>query len=168
MRHLLSCHHLSTRWLVITSPLDAPPSSFPWLVVASPCRCHCLSMRQLVVTSPLIAPPSCLPRLVVPAPIVAPPRLIASAGCHIASHRATLSFDPADCHVTPRRCHHHPFQSRHHPTIHCTVATIAHCDCAANVKSHRVNVLPSFPSLPPTIMAIASPHITIALPFHSC
>jgi hypothetical protein len=168
LHHLLSCHHLSTPRLVITLPLYAAPSSLPQLVVASPCRCHCLSTRQLVVTLPLIALPSCLPHLVVPAPIVAPPPLIALAGCHVASHHATLSINLADCCVTPCCRHHHPSKSRRHPTVHYAVATVAHCDCAANVESHRVSILPSFPLPPPTIMAIAMQHIMILLPFHRC
>jgi hypothetical protein len=166
--HLSSCHHLSMHRLVTTSPLNAPPSSLPWLVVASPCRCHCLSTHRLVVTLPLIPPPSCSPRLVVLAPIVAPPPLIALAGCHVASHCATLSFDLADFCTTHCRCHHHPSQSRCHPVVHCAVTTIAHRDYAANVESHHVTVLPSFPSPPPTIIAIATPHFTIALTFCRC
>jgi hypothetical protein len=162
LHHLLLCHHLSRCRLVITLPLNAPPSSLPRLVG----RCHCLSTCQLLVTLPLIGPPSCLPRLVVPAPIVAPPPLIALAGCHIDSRHATLSFDPADCCVTPYCCHHRPSQSRVHSTVHWAVATVAHCVCTANSKSHCVNVLPSFPLPPLTIMAIATPHITIVLPFH--
>jgi hypothetical protein len=110
LRHLLLCHHLSMHLLVITLPLNAPPSSLPWLVVPSPCCCHRLSTHQLVVTLPLIVPPSRLPRLVVLAPIVAPPPLIALAGCQVASHCATLSFDLADCRVTPCCRHHHPSQ----------------------------------------------------------
>jgi hypothetical protein len=156
------------RRLVITLPLDAPPSSLPRLVVAPPCCCHCLSTRQLVVTLPLIVPPSCLPRLVVPLPIVAPLPLIALAGCHVASHCATLSLDPADCCLTPHCCYHHPFQLRCHPIVHCAVANVAHCHCATNVEFHCLNVLPSFPLPPLTIMAIATLHITIALPFHRC
>jgi hypothetical protein len=167
LNHLSSCHHLSTSQLVITLPLDAPPSSLPWLVVASPCCCHCLSTCQLVVTLPLIMPPSCLPCLVVPAPIVAPPPLML-AGCQVASHCVTLSFHPDDCCITPRHRHHNPSQLRRHPTVHCAVATVAHHDCAANIESHWVNILPSFPSLSLTIMAIAMPHITITLPFHRC
>ncbi len=89
LHHLLSCHHLSMRQLVITLPLYAPHSSLPWLVVASPYRCHCLSTCRLIVTSPLIRPPSCLPCPNVPAPLVAPLPLIALAGCHVASHHAT-------------------------------------------------------------------------------
>ncbi len=125
-------------------------------------------MHQLLVLLPLIAPPSCLPRLVAPAPIVAPPPLIALAGCHIASHCATLSFDLANCHVTLRCHHHHPSQSRHPSTIHCAVATVAHCNCTVNFESHCINILLSFPLPLLTIMAIAMPHITIALPFHRC
>jgi hypothetical protein len=167
LHHLSLFHHLSTCWLVIILPLNAPPSSLPRLV-ASPCRCHCLSTRRLIVTSPLIAPPSCLPRLDVPAPLVAQPPLIMLAGCHVASHRATLSFDWADCRITPRCYHHHPSKSRCQPAIHCAVAADANCNCTANVESNCINVLPSFPSMPQTIMAIAMPHITIALPSHRC
>ncbi len=119
--HFLLCHHLSTCRLVITSPLNAPPSSLPWLVVASPCRCHCPSTRQLVVASPLIAPPSHLSCLAVLAPIVVPPPLIVSDGCHITSHCATLLFDLADLCLTPRCRHHHPSQapSPHRPLRCC-------------------------------------------------
>jgi hypothetical protein len=166
LRCLSSCHHRSMCQLVIMLPLDAPPSSLPQLVVTSPCRFHCLSTCRLIVPLPLIMPPSCLPRLDSPAPLVAPLPLIVSAGCHAASHHATLSFDSADCHVTPCCRHHHPSQSRRRPATHCAVTADAHCNCAANVEFHCVNVLPSFPSLLPTIMAIAAPHITILLPSH--
>ncbi len=77
-------------------------------------------------------------------------------------------IDLADWRITLCHCHHHPSQSRRQPTIHCAVSANAHCNCAANIKSHCVNVLPSFPLLPPTIMAIAMQHITIALPSHTC
>ncbi len=78
--HLSLRHCLSSCRLVVTLPLDAPPSCLPQLVVASPHRRHCFSTRQLVVTSPLIAPPSCLSWLVVASPLIATPPLNALAG----------------------------------------------------------------------------------------
>jgi hypothetical protein len=92
-------------------------------ISANACQSPRIVHRLAALALFIIAPPSGLPCRVVPAPIVAPPPLITLAGCHVASHPATRSFDLADCRVTPRRCHHHSSQSRRHPTVHCAVAT---------------------------------------------
>jgi hypothetical protein len=66
-------------------------------------------MRQLVVTLPLIAP--------TPHPNTASQHV---GWLYIASHCATLTFDPAGCCVTPCRHHHHPLQLRCHLAVHVT------------------------------------------------
>jgi hypothetical protein len=142
-RHHFSCHRRRCPLCCLPPSLPLPlpsllPSLSPLLIrhphhhhhhplrcCCSPLACipcrhhHCLATLALFI----ITPPSCLPCLVVLSPIVAPPPLITLAGCHVASHHATLSFDLDECCITPSCCHHHPSQSYSHPTFHCAVAT---------------------------------------------
>ncbi len=120
--HLLLHHSLSRQGLFLWVLLMRYPLICPsWLL------CHLTTTtasQHAGLLSPCLSSlaPSCLPWLVVLLPFVAPLSLNELAGCHIASHCATLSFDPAGCCITPH-CHLCcPTQMGPHPIIHCTVA----------------------------------------------
>jgi hypothetical protein len=118
--HLSLPHCLSISWLVVTSPLNAPPSRLPQMVVASP----------LVATPPLNAlthchlTSHCTTVLFILAGCCITPHRDTASQCvgwlYIASHCATLTFDPAGCCVTPCCHHRHPLQLRRHLAVHVT------------------------------------------------